>query len=302
MFEPQEGMTMRELVEWTRYAEDSGYGYIFRSDHLLPTSGARGLDSPECWVSLAAMAAATKRIKFGSLVSPVGFRNPALLARMACSVQALSEGRLQLGVGAGWYKDEYLAHGFDFPEVPVRQRQLREALRIIAPLVRGERVDFDGKQFSAHTDVLPKPTTPIHLIVGGRARSSVRSAAEFADEWNLYSPSIQQFQRLKAFLDSKTSRKIEVSQMAPFLIAENRRDLERAAERLMRRRSVASSVETFMKELKTDGGTIVGTNDEFAAQIGERLDLGIEKFYFQILDTRDRKAADLLTETLRANP
>ena len=298
MFEPQEGMTVQELLDWTRYAEDAGFGYVFRSDHILPTSGRGGLACPECWVSLAAMASATKRVRFGPLVSPIGFRNPALLARMACTVHSLSGGRLQMAVGAGWYKDEYDAHGMEFPGASVRQAQLREALQIIAPLIRGFEVNFSGEHFNAHTAVIPKPAEPMHLIVGGKSRRSVSSAAEFADEWNVFSPSMQEFARLKAVLDS-TGRRVEVSQMAPFLIAENREQLEECAKRLMRQSGSGGSVETFLKSLREETGVIAGVVGDFIAQVNERLDAGIEKFYFQVRDTNDRGPVDLLCRTLR---
>lgn len=144
MVEPQEGMTIDELLDVASFAEKKGFGYFFRSDHLLPTSRKKGLDSPECWVTLGAIAARTRRIRFGPMVSPVGFRNPSLLARMAQTVDAMSRGRLCLGVGAGWYEDEYKAHGIEFPDLETRKRQFTEALEIIRPLTQVGRVDFRG--------------------------------------------------------------------------------------------------------------------------------------------------------------
>jgi len=299
MFEPQEGMPPDELLGWAEYAEKSGYGHVFRSDHLLPTSKKPGLSSLECWSTLGAIAVKTRRIEFGPMVSPIGFRNPALLARMACTVHSLSKGRLRLGVGAGWYGEEYLSHGYEFPDIGVRQAQFREALQIIAPLVRGERVDFDGRHFSAHTDALPKPRSPIHLIIGGRGRRTVRAAADFGDEWNAYSPSLGLFRSLKTLLDSRARRRVEVSQMAPFVIAENSTDLEARVKRFMRRRGASGSVQSYLKELKANSGVIAGTADGFVSQLNERIELGIEKFYFQVLDTSDRQPEDLLTDTLR---
>src|SRR5208337_4022111 len=119
MLEPQEGMKVHEIIDWAKYAERRGYGYILRSDHLLPIEGRKNQDSPEAWITLGVLAAETKKIKFGPLVTPIGFRNPALLARMACNVHDYSHGRLVLGVGAGWYKDEYHANGYQFPKYTV---------------------------------------------------------------------------------------------------------------------------------------------------------------------------------------
>ena len=145
MLEPQFGMTVRQLVETAKEAESLGFGYLFRSDHLLPTDDSRGKDSPECWTSLGAVAADTTTIKFGPMVTPLGFRNPALLARMACTLHSFSGGRLQLAVGAGWYEPEYRAHGYEFPSFAVRRMQFEEGLSILLSMVRDGRVDFEFK-------------------------------------------------------------------------------------------------------------------------------------------------------------
>ena len=129
MLEPQLGMGVSELLEMARTTERLGFGYLFRSDHLADTGGRRGRESSECWVTLAAVAARTKSIRFGPLVSPMGFRNPAVLASMAWTLHSLSPGRLRLGVGAGWYEKEYLSYGIPFPPFNVRDEQLGEALQ-----------------------------------------------------------------------------------------------------------------------------------------------------------------------------
>ena len=200
MVEPQEGMDTHQLLDIAKGVEKAGFGYFFRSDHLLPTSKRTNLDSPECWVTLGAIAAQTKTVKFGPMVSPIGFRNPAILARMACTVDSISSGRLQLGVGAGWYEDEYLAHGLQFPSVKVRKEQFHEALQIIRPLTQGGRVAFDGKYFSAHLEGLPKSDRKMHMIVGGRAPSIVRETLKYADEWNFFAAPPPKFESLRKTL------------------------------------------------------------------------------------------------------
>lgn len=299
MLEPQEGLAADDILEWAAYAEKSGYGYIFRSDHLLPISGKPGLASTECWVTLGALAAWTKKIKFGPMVSPIGFRNPAILARMACTVYSLSDGRLQFGVGAGWFQKEYAAHGIAFPETKVRFAQLKEALQVMVPLIRGGRVDFDGRFFSAHTDCLPKPRGRVNLIIGGKTRQLVKMVAEFADEWNVFAPTREMFIELRKELARTAVDKIQVSQTGPFIIARNRRELEKKVASWVRRRGSAAKFETAISELKA-GGTIVGTSDEFSAQLNEHIGWGVEKFYFQVLDTNDKESVKLLTETLKS--
>src|SRR5438105_1974893 len=122
-YEPQHGMSLNELVDWCKYAERMGYGYAFRSDHFLPTPMRKGADSPECWTSLGAIAASTNTLRFGSMVTPIGFRNPALLAKMANTINSYSGGRLMFGIGTGWNMNEYLAYGYEFPDFSTRREQ-----------------------------------------------------------------------------------------------------------------------------------------------------------------------------------
>ncbi|MDA4122714.1 MAG: LLM class flavin-dependent oxidoreductase [Thaumarchaeota archaeon] len=170
-FEPQGGMSAQALLDWCRYAEKNGYGYAFRSDHLLPIPDGVA-DSGECWTSLGAIAVSTKTLKFGPMVSPVSYRNPALLAKMARTVNILSKGRLMFGLGAGWYEREYLDYGYEFPPFSVRLDQFDEALKIIVPMTNGEKVHFKGKYFSADVQALPKTKT--HILIGGDIRGSSR--------------------------------------------------------------------------------------------------------------------------------
>ncbi len=297
MLEPQFGMTVGEIVEWAKYAEKSGYGYVFRSDHLLPTTRTEEImDSPECWVTMGALAVSTKTVKFGPLVSPIGFRNPALLAHMACTLDSFTGGRLVLGVGAGWFEEEYAAHGYDFPRFQVRKDQFAEAIRIIRPLTEGSRVDFQGKYYAAHT-CLPKPKDKVHLIIGGRNQEVVKIAASYADEWNdsTYDSTPDAIRKLTGLLDSKkTGRKIEISRMGSFIIGENQKDLElRIAHR-----SKLTGTSLTAEKLK-ERGVLCGKPDEFVSQLNAVIEAGVQKFYFQVLNPEDKEMIDLLTDTLR---
>ena len=293
MLEPQEGMPIEEIVDWAKYAERSGYGYMFRSDHLLPIDGRKDQDSPEAWVSLGILAAKTKNIKFGPLVTPIGYRNPALLARMACNVQNYSHGRLMLGVGAGWYADEYHAFGYEFPKFPVRFEQFIEALEIIKPLIEGKPVDFQGKHFKVNARCYPK--NKIHLIVGGRHVSIIPAVEKYADEWNIADAPIPETKKLLQKLGG--GRKIEVSRMIPFYIAENQRKLEKK----LKQKSIFSQVfgTPLTADLLRERGVLCGTVDEFTSQVKDLSKAGIKKFYFQILNPQDKEMVSLLTSTLR---
>lgn len=299
MLEPQGGMKVAEILKWAKYAEKAGYGCLFRSDHFLPTGGVKRLDSPECWVTLGAVAALTSKIKFGPLVTPVGFRNPALLARMACTLHSFSEGRLVLGVGAGWFQDEYLAHGYEFPPFRVRFEQFLEAIKIVRPLTEGKRVDFQGKYFAAHTDCLPKPKGKVHMIIGGRTPRIAGAAAQNADEWNIFSPTLVLYRKLRKVFDSKLGgRDVNVSQMGTFLLGENNRELKGNASRLASFFGIEGGSDAAIARVMQRGG-FCGTTEEFVRQVNERRELGIEKFYFQLLDTENRGMVNLLTRTLK---
>ena len=300
MLEPQFGMTVGQLVETAVKAEELGFGYVFRSDHLLPTDDSRGKDSPECWTSLGAVAAATSSIGFGPMVTPLGFRNPALLARMACTLHSYSGGRLQLAVGAGWYEPEYRAHGYQFPEFRVRLKQFEEGLAVLLAMVRDGRVDFDGEYFSAHTDCLPRPAGLMHVIVGTRAKSLVTLAARQADEWNLFACPIEVYRERRKLLDRAAgNRKVVVSQMGPFMIGETKRELLDNAKRQLEKFGRSESPEAFVERM-TRSGAPCGTPSEFTQRLGILVDEGIERFYFQTLVPENAAMTELLAHTLKA--
>ena len=299
MLEPQLGMTVQQIVQTATRAERLGFGYIFRSDHLLPTDNSRGKDSPECWTSLGAVAAATKKIKFGPMVTPLGFRNPALLARMACTLHSYSGGRLQLAIGAGWYEPEYRANGYDFPSFEVRKGQFLEGLSIILAMVREGKVDFHGKYFSAHTDCLPRPAGRTHLIIGTKTKSLIRVAAEKADEWNFFASPIEEFKPwIAIFRAAAESRKAEVSQMTPFVIGETRAELLANAKRQLDESGRKDAPEALLERLRRMGAPC-GTTGEFSQQVGKLMDAGVQRLYFQLLIPENAGMTELLAGTLK---
>ena len=297
MLEPQQGMSIQDVLDWATIAEQRNYGYILRSDHLLPIWGSKDRDSTECWTSLGVIAARTSKIKFGPLVSPIGYRNPALLARMACNLNDYSHGRLVLGIGAGWYEDEYRAFGYDFPNFQVRYDQFIESLKIIKPMIEGKQVNFQGKYYSAKARCYPQKKVP--LIIGGRNPRMMRAIAEYADEWNIYNPQIPRLQELKTLLETNTgNRKIPISRMGSFVVAETKSELNskivKNAEFFKTRFEPSLNPE----EIRKIGG-LCGTVDEFKSQLNNLIEAGIEKFYFQIVDTEDKAMVDLLTSILK---
>ena len=299
MVEPQLGMSMEGLVEIAKKAEDLGFGYFFRSDHILPTDERRGIDSPECWTSLGVLAATTNRIKFGPLVSPIGFRNPSLLAKMACTIHSTSQGRLQLGVGAGWYEAEYKAHGFPFPDFRTRVAQFAEALEIIYAMINKGRVDYEGTYFSAHTDCMPKPHGHMHLIIGGRTKPVVRLAAKFADEWNTFRSSSSDLAGLKTLLaESSGGRTVDVTEMGPYLIAESQSKLEEYAALQASDLGQRISPGDVIARMKARGAPC-GTVQEVVDQLRSMADSGFKRVYFQTLVPQNSTMIELLADTLK---
>ena len=299
MVEPQLGMSMGELVDVAKKAEDLGFGYFFRSDHILPTDERRGIDSPECWASLGVLASSTSRIKFGPLVSPIGFRNPALLAKMACTIHSASHGRLQLGLGAGWYEAEYRAHGFPFPDFRTRVAQFAEALGIISAMVNEGSADYDGTHFSAHTDCKPRPEGHMHMIIGGRTKPVVRLAARFADEWNTFRSSSSDLAGLKTLLaEGSEGRAVDVTEMGPYLIAGSQSKLEEYAALQASTLGQRISPHDVIARMKARGAPC-GMVQEFVDQLRSMADSGFKRIYFQTLVPQNTEMIELLADALK---
>jgi alkanesulfonate monooxygenase SsuD/methylene tetrahydromethanopterin reductase-like flavin-dependent oxidoreductase (luciferase family) len=173
----------REMHAFAAHAEAIGVDSLWICDHFLSGPPERPAEAiHECWTIVAALAASTSIIELGQLVTCVSFRSPALLAKMAVTADAVSGGRLVLGLGAGWYDPEYLAFGFPTDH---RVARLEEALQIIGPLLRGERLTFAGRYHQVRDAMLlPPPDRPIPVLVAGNRPRMLRLTARYADAWN----------------------------------------------------------------------------------------------------------------------
>jgi probable F420-dependent oxidoreductase len=183
------GCRWSNLRAIARYAESVGFDSLWVADHLLFPQSGLGEPAPgrrECWSIVAALAAVTSRIELGTLVVCTSFRNPALLAKMADTVDEISDGRLILGLGAGWYEPEYQAFGFPFDH---RLGRFEEALQIIHGLLHGRAIDFEGQYYRARDlELRPRGLRPggPPILIGARADRprSLRLTAQYADYWN----------------------------------------------------------------------------------------------------------------------
>src|SRR5437870_9110940 len=174
MIEGQEGVTWEQWVALARACEANGVEALFRSDHYLGFHATDTNGSLDCWTTLAALAAVTSKVRLGSLVSPVTFRHPSVLARAAATVDHVSGGRVELGIGGGWMEPEHRAYGFPFPETNVRMDLLAEQLEIVHRQWTEDGFDFAGRHYTLeNSTAFPKPVEQPHppLIVGGSGRA-----------------------------------------------------------------------------------------------------------------------------------
>jgi F420-dependent oxidoreductase-like protein len=181
-----------------RICDDLGFHSIHFIDHLLAIPDPAG-DILESWTTMTACAAITRRVRLGATVLCNSFRSPALLAKMAATLDVISDGRFELGIGAGWHEPEYHAYGFDFPGAGVRIEQLAEAIQIVKRLWAGERFDFDGRHYRLRGAVCrPRPVQsprPPIMIGGAGERKMLRLVAEEADVWNASAGNYAQLDR-----------------------------------------------------------------------------------------------------------
>lgn len=203
MVEGQDGLNWDRWRAIARTAEEVGFAGLYRSDHFTNPVGPYK-DSLECWISLAWLASNTSRLEFGPMVSPISFRHPAMLVRQAAAVADLSGGRLQFGIGAGWQDREHSNYSYTLGDVPQRMARFREAVQIMAHLLRNdEPLEFSGKHYAMHEAVLlPRPQQRLPIVIGGAGRNvTLPLVARYADEWNSGGRSPEDFAEISRYLD-----------------------------------------------------------------------------------------------------
>lgn len=192
-FDSDQEKIFDEVAHLAQWAEKKGFAWFSVMDHFIQIEGIGSREDPmlEAWTLLAALAASTKKIRLATLVSSVGYRNPALLAKMAAGVDVISHGRLTLGIGAGWFAEEYQQYGYPFPTQPsVRIKQLEEAIQIIKLMWTDQRATFHGQYFHIQNAILePKPIQKPHppILIGGSGRKlTLRIVAKYGDATNVF--------------------------------------------------------------------------------------------------------------------
>jgi F420-dependent oxidoreductase-like protein len=242
VFGPDPAEAFEGVKTKAQWAETNGFTWFSVMDHLIQIAHIGAPDEPfiEGWTVLSALAAVTSRIRLATLVSSVAFRNPAHLAKIAAGVDLISRGRLTLGIGAGWFQEEYRQYGWEFPPRPaVRIRQMEEAVRLIIGMWTEQRSTFNGKYFHTRDAILepkPKPRPPI-MIAGGGEQLTLRAVARLADACNVGGePDMvrHKFSVLRAHCEAEQRdyETIEKTNVTSFLLARDETALAAKRQRL----------------------------------------------------------------------
>lgn len=300
--EPQQGASYADQLAVAQAAESLGYPAFFRSDHYVAMSGD-GLPGPtDSWVTLAGIARETSAIRLGTLVTSATFRHPGPLAISVAQVDAMSSGRVDFGIGAGWFEEEHLAYAIPFPPLGERFERLREQLDIITGLwttPAGQTFDYDGAHYTVKdSPALPKPVQDPHppIIIGGTgAKRTPALAARFASEFNLAFPALDfvepQYGRVRAALQEAGRTADDIVYSAAFVVCAGRDDAE------ISRRAQAISRE--VDELRTNT-PLVGTPGEIVDRLAPFIEAGVQRVYLQLLDISDLDHVELFaTEVVR---
>jgi F420-dependent oxidoreductase-like protein len=297
MIEAQNGLTWPRWKNLAAAVEELGFFGLYRSDHFTNATPP-DKESLELWVSLTWLAAHTKRIQFGPLVSPVSFRHPALTARMAAAVDDLSGGRLTLGLGAGWQEREHALFGFELLDVVERFYQFEEGLEVITRLLKSDQpVTFEGKFYQLRDATrLPRPARPAgpSILIGGNGeKRTMAMVAKYADEWNaVFLPALD-FARLSSHLDDRLlklgrdPRSVKRSMMAGLLFGKVQENVD---EQLSERNQTA-------EELRKKG-VVVGVGEEVFAQLTALQEAGLQGIMLQWLDLDDLKSLEALAKAV----
>ncbi|QCX27776.1 LLM class F420-dependent oxidoreductase [Nocardioides jishulii] len=294
--EPQQGATYDDLRVVAQEAERLGFGAFFRSDHYL-TMGGDGLPGPtDAWTTLAGLARDTSTIRLGTLMTSATFRHPGVLAIQVAQVDQMSGGRVELGLGAGWFEAEHTAYGIPFPDTRERFDRYAEQLEIVTGLwgtSTGASYSFAGEHYTlTDSPALPKPTqAKPPVLIGGRGkRRTPALAARFADEFNL--PFVDEEETKEQF--DRVARACEAIDRDPSTMTWSNALVlcvgEDEAELARRAASIGREVD----ELRVNG--LAGTPDEVVAKIERFAALGSERLYLQVLDLADLDHLALVAE------
>jgi alkanesulfonate monooxygenase SsuD/methylene tetrahydromethanopterin reductase-like flavin-dependent oxidoreductase (luciferase family) len=317
MIEAQQGLTYDDQLAIVRRAEAAGFESFFRSDHYAAFPGASDRPTTDAWAVLAGLARETSRITLGALVSPVTFRHPGNFVKLVTTVDQMSGGRVEVGVGAGWNDDDHRPLGLPFPEIGERADLLEDQLELLHGLwTQPVGWSFDGHQVRVRDGALRAgpvnvPGRPIEngrvrpriLTGGGGSPRGFRIAARYADEFNLTSSSPDDVRRKEAELDEacrtigRDPASLTRSAMVGTLIGRDDAEIERRGAALLEEFGEdAASGQAWLRARR--GRWLFGTPDEARATVARFADAGIERIMLQDFLPRDLDHVDLMAEAL----
>ena len=292
--EPQEGADYETLLRVAKAAEDSGFDAFFRSDHYRTIMGEAGLPGPtDAWVTLGALARETSRVRLGTLVTSATFRLPGPLAIQVAQVDRMSGGRVEFGLGSGWYDAEHTAYGIPFPPLGERFDRFEDQLEIITGLwstPEGATYSFSGKHYElTDSPALPKPAQdkPPVIIGGHGAKRTPRLAAKYADEFNVpfrhVADTGETYERVRAACT-------EAGRTKPMIYSAAQTVCCAKTDAELKRRADAIGVP--VDKVREDG--LGGSPAEVVDKIGKFAELGAERIYLQVLDLQDLEHIELI--------
>ena len=297
--EPQQGASYDQLLAVASLAEELGFDAFFRSDHYLKMGDVDGRPGPsDAWITLAGLARDTSRIRLGTLVTPITFRHPGPLAISVANVDAMSGGRVELGLGTGWYDDEHHAYAIPYPPLGERFERLEEQLAIITGLWStpvGQTFSYEGKHHAVtDSPALPKPVqSPVPIVIGGLGpKRTPRLAATYASEFNLTFAQPQDIgQGIERVVDACRARErdpatLTLSIAQVVCVGSDDAEFERRA----------AAIGHDPGHLRASG--VAGTLDDARTRLAEYAGHGIERVYLQVLDLDDLDHVRLLAELL----
>jgi F420-dependent oxidoreductase-like protein len=306
MIEPQQGLSYAEQLAIARAAEAAGFEALFRSDHYESFPGPADRPTTDAWAVLAGLARETSRIRLGTLVSPVTFRLPGNFAKVVATVDEMSGGRVEVGLGAGWHEDEHRRHGLPFPPIEQRAEMLEEQLQILHGFWdEPDGWSLEGRHYTvadARIRARPSPRPRI-LVGGGGTPRGMRIAARWADEFNLSSSSAELAKSKFAALDEacraagREPASLSRSVMAGVLVGSDAREVERR-ERALREALGGDAGDDWLEERRRRW--VYGTPDDARAMVAAFADAGVERMMLQDFVPRDLDMIALLGRELVA--
>jgi F420-dependent oxidoreductase-like protein len=298
--EGQEGVTWEHWCALADACERYGIDTFFRSDHYISQADETGRIALDAWTTIAALAARTTTLRLGTLVSPVTFRLPGLLANAVATADQVSGGRVELGLGAGWMEREHRAYGFPFPDTRTRVAMFREQLEIVHRLWTEDRVDFRGEHHTLEdAPSQPKPVQRPHppLIVGGSGKpGTLEPALRFADEYNVPFSSVETVAGVKAAVGDR----LPVSAAQTIVVGETRDEALDRARELYGRASRSVDLDAWLEQFQARA--LIGSVDEVRARLQTFAEAGADRMMLQHLLHTDLETVRLIGERLQPAP